>query len=173
MAVILEINGKLPQIHSTCFIADSATITGDVKIGKDSSVWFQSVLRGDVCSIIIGEKVNIQDASVIHGTLGLSRVMIGNRVSVGHRAIIHGCTILDSVLIGMGAIILDNAIIEENCIVAAGSVVLQNAILKSGYLYGGVPARQIKKLDPQKLSYYVDGTSASYLELLKIYKLKP
>jgi carbonic anhydrase/acetyltransferase-like protein (isoleucine patch superfamily) len=171
MSNIFEFGGKLPKIHPSCFIANNATITGEVTIGKDSSVWFQTVIRGDVCSIDIGKDVNIQDASIIHGTGGLSKVVIGNKVSIGHRAIIHGCSIEDGVLIGMGAIVLDNAIIESNCIVAAGSVVLQNETLKSGYLYGGIPARQIKKLDRAKLEYYIDGTAESYLELSKKYKL--
>ena len=134
MSCIFEFNGKFPQIHSSCFIAENATISGDVNIEEGSSVWFQSVIRGDVCPIRIGNNVNVQDASIIHGTLNLSKVQIGDLVSIGHRAIIHGCTIEDAVLIGMGAIILDNAIIEKNCIVAAGSVVIQNKILKSGYL---------------------------------------
>lgn len=170
MSNIIEFNGKIPKIHPSCFIANNATITGEVSIHEESSVWFQSVIRGDVCSIKIGKQVNVQDASIIHGTGGLSKVLIGDKVSIGHRSIIHGCTIDTGVLIGMGAIILDNAVIEKNCIVAAGSVVLQNEILKSGFLYGGIPARQIKKLDTSKLDYYIDGTVESYLELSKMYK---
>lgn len=170
MAQIVEFNGHTPQIHSSCFVAENATLTGDIKIGEGSSVWYQCVLRGDVCAISIGKNVNVQDASIIHGTQNLSEVKIGDNVSIGHRAIIHGCVIADNVLVGMGAIVLDNAILEEHCMVAAGSVVLQNQVLESGYLYGGVPAKKIKKIDAEKLRYYVEGTAKSYTELSKLYK---
>ena len=170
MAIIKSFNGISPVIHDSCFIAENATITGDVKIDTGTSIWYQSVIRGDVCSIEIGKDVNVQDASIIHGTLNLSKVVIADKVSIGHRAIIHGCTIEGAALIGMGAIILDNAIIQENSIIAAGSVVLQNTVIESGYLYGGIPAVKIKKLDTSKLAYYVDGTAESYRELAKLYK---
>ena len=134
---IIPVNGKSPVIPGSCWVADNATVTGDVEFGEQCSVWFQVVIRGDVNKIRIGNKVNIQDASIIHGTNGRGDTIIGNNVSIGHRAIIHGCEIKDNVLIGMGAIILDDAVIGSNVLVAAGAVVTSGMILESGFLYGG------------------------------------
>lgn len=123
MAIIKKLNGHTPKFGKNCFLADNAAIIGDVEMGNDCSIWFGAVLRGDVHSIRIGNKVNIQDNATIHATYKKSPTNIGNNVSIAHNAVIHGCTIKDNVLIGMGAIVLDDAVVESNTIVAAGSVV--------------------------------------------------
>ena len=146
MPVILAVKEVLPKWGEKCFIASNATIVGDVVMGNNCSVWFNAVIRGDVNSITIGNDSNIQDGAVIHATYLKASTHIGNRVSVGHNAIVHGCEVKDHVLIGMGAIVMDNAIIDEYCIIAAGSVVLENTICESGYLYAGTPARKIKPI---------------------------
>ncbi len=166
---ILKVKGITPNIDDTCWVADNATITGDVEIGAESSVWFQSVIRGDVNKIKIGDRVNIQDAAIVHGSTGKQDTIIADDVSVGHRAIIHGCTIHSNVLIGMGAIILDGAIIESNVIVGAGAVVTVNARLESGYLYAGIPAKKIKPLEEGKHDFFIAATAAGYVENKKLY----
>src|ERR671913_1995114 len=125
MATILHVENVYPQFGSNCFLAPNATIVGDVVTGDDCSIWFNTVVRGDVNSIRIGNKVNIQDGAVIHCTFKRTKAIIGNNVSIGHNAIVHGCTVEDNVLIGMGAIVMDNAIIGSNSIIAAGAVVLE------------------------------------------------
>ena len=169
---IISINGKYPKIDNTCWVAENATITGDIEIGQESSIWFQSVIRGDVNKIRIGNRVNIQDAAIIHGSTGKQDTVIGDDVSIGHRAIIHGCTIHSNVLIGMGAIILDGAIIESNVIVGAGAVVTVGAHLESGYLYAGVPAKKIKPLEEGKHDFFIKATAAGYVENQKLYNTK-
>ena len=144
MAFIFPVNGMTPQFGSDAFLAPNATITGDVICGNHCSVWFNAVIRGDVNSIRIGNFTNIQDGAVVHGSFLQAPTLIGNQVTIGHQAMIHGCTIEDQVLIGMGAIILDKAIVSQGCIVAAGSVVLENMVLESGFLYAGIPAKKIK-----------------------------
>ena len=146
MALIKTLNNISPTLASNVFLAETATIIGDVSVGKESSIWYNTVLRGDVNSIRIGEKVNVQDGSIIHCTFKKSKVHIGNNVSIGHKSIIHGCKIGDNVLIGMGAIIMDHAIIESNSIVAAGSVVTKGTIIPSGSIFSGDPARIMKKI---------------------------
>lgn len=168
--LILPVNGVLPRIDESCFIAENATITGDVIIGKDSSVWFQTVIRGDVNKIRIGERVNIQDGSMVHGSVGRGDTIIGNDVSIGHRAIIHGCELKENVLIGMGAIVLDDVIVNENVIVAAGAVVTSGKILESGFIYAGIPAKKIKPLDKGKSDIYIKLTSAGYVQYSQYYK---
>ncbi|MDP4290927.1 MAG: gamma carbonic anhydrase family protein, partial [Bacteroidota bacterium] len=148
MALIKTINGQTPQFGNDCFLADNATVVGDVVMGDNCSIWFNAVVRGDVHSIRMGNKVNIQDGAIIHCTYQKWPVTIGNNVSIAHNAIIHGCTIHDNVLVGMGAIIMDGAVINSNCMIAAGAVVLEGTIVESGHLYAGVPAKKIKKLDP-------------------------
>jgi carbonic anhydrase/acetyltransferase-like protein (isoleucine patch superfamily) len=145
--LIKEVNGKFPQIPDDCYVAENATIVGDVILGTNCSVWFNAVIRGDVNSIVIGNKVNIQDGAIIHCTYEKHPTIIGNNVSIGHNAIVHGCTIKDNVLIGMGAIVMDNCVIESNSIVAAGSVITQNTIVESGSIYAGVPAKKVKDID--------------------------
>jgi carbonic anhydrase/acetyltransferase-like protein (isoleucine patch superfamily) len=170
MPIIKAIKGVSPQIEESCYIADNAVITGDVQLGKNCSIWFHTVIRGDVNKIIIGDNVNIQDLSMVHGTVGRGDTIIGNNVSVGHRAIIHGCQIQDNVLIGMGAIVLDDTIIESNVIVAAGAVVTSNQVLKSGFLYAGIPAKPIKEIEPEMAQVYIQGTAQGYVEYQKLYK---
>lgn len=153
MALILPVNNIYPQIPDSCFIAENSTIVGDVKFGNDCSVWFNAIIRGDVHSIEIGARTNIQDGAVIHCTYQKAKTVIGNDVSIGHRAIVHGCTVHDHVLIGMGAIVMDHAVINEYCIIAAGSIILENTICESGYIYAGSPAKKIKPIseDQRKL----------------------
>lgn len=151
MATILSVKNKHPQIGKDCFIAENATIVGDVSLGNECSVWFTAVIRGDVNSISIGNKSNIQDGAVIHCTYQKAATTIGSHVSIGHRAIVHGCTVKDNVLIGMGAIVMDHAIVEENCIIAAGAVVLENSICEAGHIYAGVPAKKVKSLSNDQI----------------------
>lgn len=144
MPVILPVKDKHPQWGDNCFIAPNATIVGDVQLGNNCSVWFNAVIRGDVNNITIGNDSNIQDGAVIHATYQKASTTIGIRVSVGHNAIVHGCTLKDHILIGMGAIVMDHAVVEPYCIIAAGAVVLENSICESGFLYAGMPAKKIK-----------------------------
>lgn len=151
MPVILPVKDMHPKWGENSFIAPNATIVGDVTMGNNCSVWFNAVIRGDVNTITIGNDTNIQDGAVIHATYLKASTHIGNRVSVGHNAIVHGCEVKDHVLIGMGAIVMDHAVIEEFCIIAAGAVVLENTVCESGFLYAGMPAKKIKPLtDEQK-----------------------
>ncbi|MBS1500448.1 MAG: gamma carbonic anhydrase family protein [Bacteroidetes bacterium] len=146
MAVILPLKGVSPSWGEECFIAENATIVGDVTMGDNCSVWFNAVIRGDVHYIRIGNNTNIQDGAVIHCTYLRAATEIGNNVSIGHNALVHGCTLKDHVLIGMGAIVMDHVIVEEYVIIGAGSVVLENTVCESGYLYAGTPAKKIKPL---------------------------
>lgn len=151
MPLILPVNDKHPSWGEDCFIAPNATIVGDVTMGDNCSVWFNTVIRGDVHYIRIGNNTNIQDGAVIHCTYLRAETCIGNNVSIGHNALVHGCTLADHVLVGMGAIVMDHAVVEEYVIIGAGSVVLENTVCESGYLYAGTPARKIKPLsDEQK-----------------------
>lgn len=150
MAVILPVLDKSPIWGDNSFIAPNATIVGDVTMGNNCSVWFNAVIRGDVNSITIGNDSNIQDGAVIHATYQKAATYIGNRVSVGHNAIVHGCTLKDHVLVGMGAIVMDDAVVEEYCIIAAGSVILERTVCESGYLYAGVPAKKIKPITEEQ-----------------------
>jgi carbonic anhydrase/acetyltransferase-like protein (isoleucine patch superfamily) len=151
MPVILPVNNISPSWGEDCFIAENATIVGDVTMGDKCSVWFNAVIRGDVHYIKIGNNTNIQDGAVIHATYLYAATNIGNNVSIGHNALVHGCTLHDNVLIGMGAIVMDHAVVEPYVIIGAGSVVLEKTICESGYLYAGTPAKKIKPLtDEQK-----------------------
>jgi len=150
MPVILPVKDKFPEIGQDNFIAENATIVGDVVLGNNCSVWFNAVIRGDVNAITIGNESNIQDGAVIHATYLKASTHIGNRVSVGHNAIVHGCTVKDNVLIGMGAIVMDHAVIEEYCIIAAGAVVLENTVCETGFLYAGTPAKKIKPITDEQ-----------------------
>jgi carbonic anhydrase/acetyltransferase-like protein (isoleucine patch superfamily) len=150
MPVILPVLDKSPKWGENCFIAPNATIVGDVTIGTNCSVWFNAVIRGDVNTIMIGNDSNIQDGAVIHATYLKASTTIGNRVSVGHNAIVHGCILKDHVLVGMGAIIMDNAVVESYCIIGAGSVVLENTICETGFLYAGTPAKKIKPITEEQ-----------------------
>lgn len=151
MPLILPVKGISPRLGENCFVADNATIVGDVVMGSDCSVWFNAVIRGDVNTIRIGSKTNIQDGAVIHCTYQKAATTIGNNVSIGHKAIVHGCTVEDNVLIGMGAIVMDKAVVQKNCIVAAGAIVLENTICESGYIYAGIPAKKVKQLSQEQI----------------------
>ena len=151
MPLILPVKGIHPQLGQDCFVADNATIVGDVVIGNECSVWFNAVIRGDVNAIRIGNKTNIQDGAVIHCTYQKAATTIGNSVSIGHRAIVHGCTVEDIVLIGMGAIVMDHALVQKNCIVAAGAIVLEKTVCESGFIYAGVPAKKVKQLSQEQI----------------------
>ncbi len=163
MANIIAVSGKKPHIGDNVFLAPSAILIGEVSLGNQVSIWFNTVVRGDVNAIVIGDETNVQDGTVIHGTYQKSDVKIGKRVSIGHSAIIHGCEIHDHVLVGMGAKILDDAIIEEEVFVAAGSLVGPGKILEKGYLYAGVPARKIRTLDDNLLQV-IYNTPDNYIK---------
>lgn len=163
MPVILPVKGIEPLFGENVFIAPNATIVGDVQMGDDCSIWFNAVLRGDVNSIRMGNKVNVQDGAVIHCTYLRSQAIIGNSVSIGHNAIVHGCIIHDNVLVGMGAIIMDHAEIGSNSIIAAGAVVLENTKVEPGTIYAGVPAKKVKDISQEKISGEIDRIANNYL----------
>jgi len=150
MALILNVNNHLPVFGKKCFLAENATITGDVIMGDDCSVWFNAVIRGDVNSIRIGNKVNIQDGAIIHCTYQRAQTEIGNFVSIGHNAIVHGCTLNDHVLIGMGAIVMDHAVVQPYTIIGAGALVPENMVCESGFIYAGLPAKKIKVISEEQ-----------------------
>lgn len=163
MPVILPVNDVHPQIPESCFIAPNATIVGDVAMGEECSVWFNAVIRGDVNSIRLGNKVNIQDGACLHATYQKTKVHLGNNVSVGHNAIVHGCTVHDNVLIGMGAIVMDNVEIGSNTIIAAGAVVLENTKVPAGTIYAGVPAKKVKDISPELISGEIGRIANNYI----------
>ncbi len=163
MPLILPVKGILPNIPSDCYIAENATIVGDVVLGKECSVWFNAVIRGDVNSIRMGDKVNIQDGACIHCTYQKTKTIIGNNVSIGHHAIVHGCTVEDNVLIGMGAIVMDNVKIGKNSIIAAGAVVLENTEVPSGSIFAGVPAKKVKDISTELLEGEVQRIANNYV----------
>ena len=163
MPVILPVNGVAPKFGENCFIAPNATIVGQVTFGDDCSIWFNAVLRGDVNTITIGNKVNIQDGAVVHCTFIKHATVIGNDVSIGHNAIVHGCTLHDNVLIGMGAIVMDGCVVESNSIVAAGAVVLENTIVESGTIYAGVPAKKVKNISQKMIAGEINRIANNYV----------
>jgi gamma-carbonic anhydrase len=163
MAYQRTINGKTPRYGQNCFLAENATIVGEVTMGDFCSIWFNAVVRGDVNSIHIGNQVNIQDGAIIHCTYQKAATVIGNNVSIGHRAIVHGCTVEDNVLIGMGAIIMDHAIIGKNSVIAAGAVVLENTIVAPGSVYAGVPARKVKDVEEGPLKEMNERIASNYV----------
>jgi len=163
MPVILPVKGVSPQIPEDCFVAPNATIVGDVIMGTECSIWFNAVIRGDVNSIRMGNKVNVQDGACIHCTYQKTKAIIGNNVSIGHNAIVHGCTVEDNVLIGMGSIIMDNAHIGRNSIIAAGAVVLEGTEVPEGSIFAGVPAKKVKDISPELLSGEVERIANNYL----------
>lgn len=163
MPVIKPVKDKSPQFGENVYIADNATIVGEVTCGNDCSFWFNSVVRGDVHFIKMGNKVNVQDGAVIHCTYQKSPTTIGNNVSIGHNAIVHGCTIHDNVLVGMGAIVMDNCIVESNCLIAAGAVVLQGTHIESGSVYAGVPAKKVKEVDKSLFEGEIQRISENYV----------
>ena len=163
MPVIFPVKGVLPTMGANCFIAPNATIVGDVQMGDDCSIWFNAVIRGDVNSIRIGNKVNVQDGAVIHCTYEKTKAIIGNNVSIGHNSIVHGCVIEDNVLVGMGAIVMDNAHIGSNSIIAAGAVVLENTVVEPGTIYAGVPAKKVKDISPELIHGEINRIANNYL----------
>lgn len=163
MALVKELLGKTPQIGEGTFLAETATIIGDVQMGKDCSIWYNAVIRGDVNFIKLGDQVNVQDNVMLHCTYKKYPLVIGNNVSIGHNAIVHGCTLEDNVLIGMGAIVMDNCKIESNSIVGAGSVVTQGNIIKSGEVWAGTPARKLKDISVDLLEGEVNRIAENYV----------
>lgn len=161
--LIKPVNGKHPQIPEDCYVAENATIVGDVQFGSECSVWFNAVVRGDVHYIKIGNKVNIQDGAVVHCTYQKHPTTIGNNVSIGHNATVHGCTLHDNVLIGMGAIVMDNCVVESNSIVAAGAVLTQNTVVESGTIYAGVPAKKVKDINASDFAGEIERISNNYV----------
>ena len=168
--LIKSVRGFTPKYGIDCFFAENSSIIGEVIMGDNCSVWYQAVIRGDVNFIEIGNRVNIQDGAVIHGTYEQSGTKIGNDVSIGHNAIIHGCTIKDSVLIGMGSIIMDNSVVESKSIIAAGSVLPKNTIVPEGSVFAGVPAKKIKEIDPALQKGEIDRIAKNYLTYASWFK---
>ena len=164
MPIIKTVNGKSPIIGDDCYIAENATIVGEVSMGDQCSIWFNAVLRGDVHYIKLGDKVNVQDGAVVHCTYQKYPTNIGNNVSIGHNAIVHGCTIHDNVLIGMGSIVMDNCVVESNSIVAAGAVVTQNTIIEAGSIYAGVPARKVKDISEALINGEINRIAKNYVK---------
>ena len=162
MALIKSLNGIAPKVGNNCFLAETATLIGDVKTGDNCSIWFNAVLRGDVHYIRIGNNTNIQDNAVVHATYKKSPTNIGNYVTIAHGAIIHGCTIKDNVMIGMNAVVLDNAIVNSNSIIAAGSVVTKGTVVESGCVYAGIPAKKIKKISTTLLEGEINRIANAY-----------
>ncbi|MBL7766942.1 MAG: gamma carbonic anhydrase family protein [Chitinophagaceae bacterium] len=163
MALLLPVKGVHPQIPDSCFLAPNATVVGDVLMGEECSIWFNAVVRGDVNSIRMGNKVNVQDGACIHCTYEKTKAVIGNNVSIGHNALVHGCTVEDNVLIGMGAIVMDNARIGTNTIIAAGAVVLENTVCESGSIYAGVPAKKVKDISQELIHGEIDRIANNYV----------
>lgn len=163
MALIKACRGASPQFGSDCYLAENATVIGDVIMGDRCSVWFNAVIRGDVNSIRMGDQVNIQDGAVIHCTYEKTKTILGNNVSIGHNALVHGCTVADNVLIGMGAIVMDDCIIESNCIIAAGAVLLENTHVEAWSVYAGVPAKKVKTLSPELFAGEVQRIATNYV----------
>ncbi|MGQ1928024.1 gamma carbonic anhydrase family protein [Ornithobacterium rhinotracheale] len=170
MALIKELNGVQPKMGKNVFLAETATLIGDVQMGDDCSIWFNAVLRGDVNFIKLGNKVNIQDNAVVHCTYQKYPTTIGNNVSVGHSAIVHGCTIQDNVLIGMGAIVMDDCLIESHAIIAAGAVLTPHTHVKAGELWAGVPARKIKEVSEDLKTNEIERIANNYVKYSSWYK---
>ncbi len=161
MAIIKEVRGFSPQLGKNCFLADNAVVVGEVVMGDNCTVWFNAVVRGDVNSIVIGNNTNIQDGAVIHCTYQKAKTVIGNNVSIAHNAVIHGCTVEDNVLIGMGAIVMDDAVIGSNSVIAAGAVVLAGTIVEPGSIYAGMPAKRVKDIGPE-MKDVIERTAKNY-----------
>jgi carbonic anhydrase/acetyltransferase-like protein (isoleucine patch superfamily) len=163
MPIILPVKGIFPSFGSDCYIAPNATIVGEVIMGNDCSIWFNAVLRGDVNSIRLGNKVNVQDGAIIHCTYQKAETIIGNNVSIGHNAIVHGCVIQDNVLIGMGAIVMDHVVVGSNSIIAAGAVVLENTQVEPGSIYAGIPAKKVKDISQEMINGEINRIADNYL----------
>ena len=168
--LIKTVRGFTPSYGERCFIAENATLIGDLVMGDECSVWYQAVIRGDVNSIRIGNQVNIQDGVVIHATYKTASTLIGNKVSIGHNAIVHGCTIENNVLVGMGSIIMDHCVVGSNSIIAAGAVVTQNTIIPPGSIYAGIPAKKIKDIDLNLQENEIERIAQNYLKYASWFK---
>ncbi len=164
MALIMPVEGKYPEIGNNCFLAPNSTVVGDVEMGDECSIWFNAVVRGDVNSIRLGNRVNVQDGAVIHCTYQKTKAIIGNNVSIGHNAIVHGCVIADNVLIGMGAIVMDNVHVGSNSIIAAGAVVLEGTVVEAGSVYAGVPAKKVKDISQELIHGEINRIAENYLK---------
>jgi carbonic anhydrase/acetyltransferase-like protein (isoleucine patch superfamily) len=160
--LILPVNGVLPKFGKQCMLAPNCTIVGQVTMGNQCSVWFNAVVRGDVNSIVLGNKVNVQDGAVIHCTYLKTKITVGNNVSIGHNAILHGCTVHNDVLIGMGAIVMDNCEIHSNTIIAAGAVLLENTIAEANSIYAGVPAKKVKTISAELVKNEIQRIANNY-----------
>lgn len=170
MALIKSVLGKSPKMGEDCYLAENATVVGDVEMGDQCSVWFNAVVRGDVHYIRMGNKVNVQDGAVIHCTYQKCPTVIGNNVSIGHNALVHGCTVKDNVLIGMGAIVMDNCVVESNSIIAAGAVLLEGTHVEAGSIYAGVPAKKVKSISEEQTGRLVEGISNNYVKYSSWFK---
>lgn len=170
MALIKTLRGKTPQFGENVYLSENATVIGDVTTGNDCSIWFNAVVRGDVNSITIGNKVNIQDGAVVHCTYQKSATILGDNVSIGHNTIVHGCHIKENVLVGMGAIVMDDVVVEPNVIIAAGAIVTKGTHIKSGEVWAGVPAKKVKDLSPELLTGEVERIANNYLFYSDWYK---
>lgn len=170
MALIKSVRGFTPKMGDNCYLADNATIIGDVVMGDDCSIWFGAVLRGDVNPIRLGKRVNIQDNCTLHTTFNDSVVEIGNDVTIGHNVVIHGARIEDHALIGIGSVLLDHVVVGSNTIVAAGTVVLEKSVLEPNSLYAGVPAKRIKNVNPERLESMIKRIAKDYVMYASWYK---
>jgi carbonic anhydrase/acetyltransferase-like protein (isoleucine patch superfamily) len=170
MALIRSVRGFTPQFGKDCFLAENATIVGDVIMGDECSIWFNAVVRGDVNSIRLGNRVNVQDGAVIHCTYERSKTLVADNVSIGHNAIVHGCEIEEKVLVGMGAIIMDLAVVKTNTIVAAGAVVLQKQLLEPNSIYAGTPAKKVKAIDENLSVNEIERIAANYMKYASWFK---
>jgi len=168
--LIKSVRGFTPKYGKNCFFAENATLIGEVIMGDDCSVWYQAVVRGDVNTISMGDRVNIQDGAVIHGTFEKSATTIGNDVSIGHNAIVHGCRIHDRVLVGMGSIIMDDSVVGSNSIIAAGSVLPKNTIVPEGSVFAGIPAKKIKEISPELQKGEIERIAANYMRYASWFK---
>ncbi len=170
MATIRDVRGFTPKFGKNCFIAETAAVVGDVTMGDDCSIWYSAVLRGDVNTITMGNKVNVQDGAVLHTLYGKSVCEIGNNVSIGHNAVVHGAKIEDNCLIGINATVLDNVVVGTGSIVAAGALVLTGTVIEPGSIYAGVPARKVKSVDPAQNKEIIEGISQNYVTYAGWYK---
>ncbi len=168
--ILKKLNGKTPVYGSDCFFAENAVLIGEVEMGNFCSVWYSAVVRGDVNYIKMGNKVNVQDGAVIHGTYKKSPTNIGNNVSIAHNATVHGCTVKDNVLIGMNTVILDDAVINSNSIIAAGAVVTKGTVVESGSIYAGIPAKKVRDISPELVSEEIERIANSYIKYASWYK---
>ena len=161
MAIIKSVRGFTPKFGSNCFFAENAVVVGEVTMGNNCTVWFNAVVRGDVHSITIGDNTNIQDGAIIHCTYQKAKTVIGSNVSIAHNAIVHGCTVEDNVLIGMGAIIMDDAVIGTNSVIAAGAIILPRTHVEPGSMYAGNPAKRMKEISDEMIEV-IQRTARNY-----------